>query len=320
MYSWSAGDLEEAERRLAQSFRLEPSNPLVALRLAEIYQHTERIPEALATLDANLRDGGRHAEVAWQAAMIAHSIGRYDELATYLDRLEALEPGRPWAEHYRASGLLHTGRPAEALDALDEEERRQGVTGLLHVLILRAEAFARLDRQAEVERTVAAILGTSLRSVDYLMHAGLVQLFDRLWNAVHARLIDGPLRDRLIERLLESGLAPNRLFDVADDESLKVEGVRFFTCTLRQPLDSAWPGSGGCLAGEERWTAYYVAWGVLALDEDSAARMALEWQAKCSSTPATVAEIVVHDKEYHEQPRVVWQGLRNGEPAEPPNL
>ena len=53
--------------------------------------------------------GSDSPDVAWQAAVLAHSLANYEALLTYLDHYETILPGRPTVNYYRASGLIELG-------------------------------------------------------------------------------------------------------------------------------------------------------------------------------------------------------------------
>lgn len=306
-----SGQLNEAERCLARWLRLDRSNPQASLWLAEIYQNSDRVSDALAVLDMALRAGSDVPDVAWQAAILAHSLGQNEALLTYLDQFEKVLPGSAWTNYYRASGLLRLGRAAEALEALAEEERRNE-GGPLRVFVLRACAFSALERREDFEQQLAEILEVRLSEVDDLSHSGLLNLFGRLWDATRNLLEDGPLLGRLVGRLLASGLAPDGVFEGARLANPKEDNLSFYGVTLVQPLDERWRDSEGCLAGEADWTGYRIPWGVLAADEAEASRLALQWQARCYPLEANVEGVQLRDEGYLDHPGMVWQGVRSG--------
>ncbi|HVV99642.1 MAG TPA: hypothetical protein VHB77_04855, partial [Planctomycetaceae bacterium] len=137
----SIGNLDEAERCLARSFRLDRTNGVVALQLAQLYQSNDRPADALAVLDLSMREGCDDPDVAWRAAALALDQQAYTALLTYLDRFEQQRPDEPWVNYYRTLALLETGRPAEARGAIDEEERRNPDKPVLYH-VLRASAAA----------------------------------------------------------------------------------------------------------------------------------------------------------------------------------
>jgi tetratricopeptide (TPR) repeat protein len=305
----NSGQTNEAERCLARCLRLDRGNPIASLWLADIYNRSDRSNDALAVLDMALRAGSDSPDVAWQAAVLAHSLANHEAMLTYLDQYEAVLPGRPVANYYRASGLIELGRHAEALAALDEEERRIE-NRPLHVLILRACASSGLGRAEDLRTQLAEVLAVRLSEVDYLTHQGLVKLFGRLWNALGI-LGGDPQVDRLADLLLVTGLAPNELFWPHRSSNPKAEGVNFYVCTLLQPLDDRWRDSPGCLHGEGDWTSYRIPWGVLATDEAEAGRIALSWQVRGNPLEAVVEGTELQREGYTDHPGVVWQGLRS---------
>jgi tetratricopeptide (TPR) repeat protein len=308
----STEQMGEAEHCLARASRLDRSDGWVALRLASIYSQTDRARDALVILDLCLREGNTQPEVAWQAALTAHTLGQHEAMLTYLDRFETLEPGRPWVHYYRALGMLDLGRPEEALRAIATERHRfEGSS--LHLDILQSCAVAALGRLDEVRDLLRRILATHLADINYLTYNGFVQLFERLWTAASPLPEDDPLRRALEERLLVTGLAPNALFEAPRKSHPKREGLNFYRCTLLQPLGDSWRDAPGCLPGQEDWKRYRIDWGVLATDEDEAARLALAWQARCEARPASVEEVELQDDGYADHPGVVWQGYRAGE-------
>ncbi len=126
-FYFEQGKLGEAERCLARGSRLQRDDGDIALRLAEIYRRTDRPRDALGVLDLCLREGCTDARVAWEAAMVAVGIEQFESMLTYLDRMESLDPGRPWVCYYRAFGLLDQGQPEAANEALAQEEAQPGL-------------------------------------------------------------------------------------------------------------------------------------------------------------------------------------------------
>ncbi|WP_406693973.1 hypothetical protein V5E97_23310 [Singulisphaera sp. Ch08] len=308
------GQLNEAERCLARWHRLDRGNPQASLWLAEIYQHSDRPSDALAVLDMALRAGLEAPEVAWQAAMLAHSLEHNESLLTYLDKFEKIAPGEDSVNFYRASGLLRLGRADDALAALVEEEQRSK-GGLLHVLILRACALSTLGRLDHFRTQLAEIMSVRLAGVESLTRTGLVRHFGRLWDAAKILPENDPLLGRLIHRLVATGLAPDELFDGPRRANPKAEGLNFYEVVVFQPLDEHWRDSDDCLAGEEEWTGYSIPWGLLASDEDEARRIALRWQARCYPLEATLESVQLREEGYTDHPGIVWQGMRSSVPA-----
>jgi tetratricopeptide (TPR) repeat protein len=301
----------EAERCLARGFRLQRGNSFLALRLAEVYNKTERPRDALAVLDLCLREGCEDAQVAWEAALSAFSLEQYDVQLTYLDRFETMTQADAWACYYRATALLELGRAEEALPALDEADRRDP-DKLFPVETLRACATGILGRTERFREHLWRVLAVKLSTVDYLTITGLASLFARLWKVAVTLPEDDSLRRSLYRRLLQSGLAPEDVFDAERQQGEKSDDVNYYRCLVSQVLDERWPESHGCLSGQEKWTAYRMVWGVLAHDEDEARRCVLRWQARCYPSPASVEEIELEDDGFKDKCGVVWQGARWG--------
>jgi tetratricopeptide (TPR) repeat protein len=314
VYYHNQGRLNEAERCLARVLRLDRSHSWAAHWLAEIYRDSDRAHDALAVLDLALRAGSQSPELAWDATLLAHSLGQYEASLTYVDQFERAAPGRPWTNYYRASALLWLGRNALARGALDEEERRSR-EGALHITILRACASSASGQSDDFKRLLKSVLEVRLSLVTDLSHSGLVSLFERLWDSAAVLGDDDPLRIALVERLLASGLAPNSLFDSARFKAPKADGLSFYVCTLIQPLDEHWRNSAGCLSGEDDWPAYRINWGVLAPSEAEAGDRVFRWQARCYPLAATIEEIKLEDEGFCDHPGVVWQGLRSPDGA-----
>jgi hypothetical protein len=109
--------------------------------------------------------------------------------------------------------------------------------------------------------------------------------------------------------LLASGMAPDELFKHQRMRAEKVNPLNFYVCRIRQPLDAAWAQSAGCLSGQENWTGYVAAWGVLAADEETAGHIALTAQAECYYLPAELLECSMDSGPYSDSPGVIWQSF-----------
>jgi tetratricopeptide (TPR) repeat protein len=311
-YFLSEANFGEAERCLARGFRLQRDSSFLALRLAEVYNQTERPRDALAVLDLCVREGGDDPQVAWEAALAAFRLNQYDVMLTYLDRFEEMTEADAWACYYRATALLELGRPAEAALALDEAERRDPEK-LFPVNILRACAASALGRPQPYRALLEQTLAVRLTDIDYLTVAGLNNLFGRLWKGSACLAKGDPLRQTLRKRVLQTGLAPDELFEEVREREAEARGLNYYRCLVRQPLDKRWARSRGCLAEQQSWTAYHIVWGVLAADEDDARRRVLEWQTECYPRPAEVEEVELESDGFTDKPGVVWQGARWGD-------
>lgn len=297
----------EAERCLARVLRLERGNARAACWLAEIYAGSDRAADALAVLDMALRAGADDPEVAWQAALQAHAQGQYEAVLTYLDRLARLAPDHPGATYYRASALIRLDRPADALAALGDE----GPEERFELFVLRADALAHLGRLDDLRAVLTRGLAIRLGAITAISQAGLLGLAARLWSACEVLPADDRVVAAVVDRLIATGLAPDELFKHARESNPVADDLNYYACEVVQPLDADWPRSFGCLAGEADWTAYAVTWGVLAADEDDAARVALAWQGRTGLWGASIATVELRDEGYRDHPGVIFQGLRS---------
>jgi tetratricopeptide (TPR) repeat protein len=302
-------DLGEAERCYARAFRLQRNNSHSALRLAEIYQQTERPRDALAALDMCLREGADHPAVAWEAAVAALSLDKYEDSLAYLNHFEEIAPGEPNTQYYRGVALLELERGHEALAALDEEERR-APGRVLHLNVIRACANLDLRRLEAARQCIQSILSKPLREADFLTLSGFAQLFARLWRRMAALPEGDPLVAQVDEFILASGMAPDELFEKHRQQEAKAKEVIYYRCLVRQPLSKDWPQSPGCLPGQESWREYLAEWGVLAADEDDAVRRVLAWQSRCHALPGEMEALDPGAEKFFDKPGVVWQGFR----------
>src|SRR5579883_1132107 len=227
------GNAGEAERCLARGFRLQRNNSSLALQLAEIYQRTDRPRDALAVLDLCLREGCEDANLAWNAAVIAHQVEQYDALLTYLNLFETLQPEQPWVGYYRSIAHLERGQPEKALEALCLEERRSPERPF-GIEILRACAAAALGRKEQFREHVERVLAFPWSTVDYFTYQGLSSLASRLWNAASCLPPDDELTVRLGRRMILTGLAPDALFETRRLAGDIKAPVRHYRCLLRQ--------------------------------------------------------------------------------------
>lgn len=301
-------NFSEAERCLARSFRLDRTSPLVVSQLAELYEHNQRPRDALAVLDLALRAGCREPQICWKAAMLAFSLDQFEALKTYLGRYEELRPGEPWTNHYRALALYELGDFAAAREAIDEEMARNGDQPA-GSLALRVCIASRLEESGRVEEDLTSLLAIPLREISYLTAQGFTGLYGRLWRATRPMSLEHPLRRQLHDLLLQSGLAPDDLFEeIAANR--RPGNVSLYRVVLRQPLDERWKSSPGCLPGQEEWSNYDAIWGVLADSEEEAARLARRMQFRCYPLANELISVESSKEEFADFSRVVWQGMR----------
>ena len=115
---------------------------------------------------------------------------------------------------------------------------------------------------------------------------------------------------RISQLLLQSGLAPDDFFEKPRKARAAIEGVNFYVCQLKQPLDDRWAAWPGRHSGQEAWPAYIARWGVLAPSEAEARQIALDQQKECFPLPAEVIDCSLNGEGYTDSPGVVWQGIR----------
>jgi len=301
-------NFSEAERCLARSFRLDRTSPLVAGLLAELYEHSQRPRDALAVIDMALRSGCAEPQICWRGAMLAFSLDQFEALRTYLDRYEELQPGEPWTQHYRALALYELrDYPAARLAA--EEEQRRNADQPAGSLLIQACISAKLEESERLESELNRLLGIPLREINYLTAQGFTGLYGRLWRATRGLGLVHPQRRRLLELLLQSGLAPDELFEEIAPQR-RPGSVSLYRCVLRQPLDERWKTFPGCLPGQEAWTNYDAIWGVLAHNEEEATRLARRMQFRCFPLANEMISVESSRDEFADFARVVWQGMR----------
>ncbi|MCA8999000.1 MAG: tetratricopeptide repeat protein [Planctomycetaceae bacterium] len=311
------GNVGEAERCLARASRLDRKDGNIANQLADIYRQTDRPRDALAVLDLCLRSETDDPSVAWEAAMTALQLERYDSLLTYLDKHRELAKESPlWENYYRSIALLHTGQPAKAIQAADAETEHEDCPGTFHLDLVRASAHADLSQQQQAEESVSRILQTPMSSIDYLSLNGLLRLTSQLLFRVLTWDENHPLRKEFVNRLLSTGLLPDDYFEQLRDQRETVAGLHFYRVQIRQQLDENWPESFACLPMQQEWPDYDIDWGVLASSEEEAVAVIRELQSQCYPGPNEIIELEESEDEYTDKPGIVWQGYRRCETAE----
>lgn len=310
------GLMGDAEQCFARAFRLDRTDGAVAHQLADLYRETDRPRDALAVLDISLRKGTTDANVAWEAAMTALQLKQYDMLLTYLDRhLVLAGHEQTWLHYYRGLALYRLGRFADALVELDEEANFDP-PGQLHLHVIRLCALHHLGRIEEAREELEEFLKLRFVDVDYLSLHGLVRLAETLCDTMETWPLHDPLRQRVALRLLRAGLISDDYLYALRQQQSETTEVRFFRVQLQQPLDSHWPESEGCLAGQESWQSYLIDWGVLAESEEDAVDRVMSMQSECESALARVVQLDAGEETFAERPGVVWQGYRRNATAD----
>ena len=303
------GEMGEAERCYARSFRLDRTRSDVALRLADIYNETDRARDGLAVLDLCLREGCDDPAVYWQAGQIAFEQEKYDWVLTYYNRLEEIWPEKPWVPFFLAWALMETGKYEEALKALDSEALRNKDCRY-HVDALRACLFGAegLNDPPRFQRELAKLLEQPLIRAESLSQRDLTRLFYKLTKAAACLPPEEETRKTFHLLSLQAGLAPEILFEPHRAAEPPEEGINYYVVLIRQPLDANWPDHPGCLSGQEQWPAYVCPWGVLARDEDEAEQWVRKWQSQCHPLEMEVLDVQLQNEGYRDSPGIVWQG------------
>lgn len=310
----SIGQIGDAERCFARASRLDRNNTLAARRLAEIYAQTDRNQDALNVLDLCIREGTTDAQVFWSAGMTALNAQQFQLVASYLQRYEELAPGEPWIYYYLALAYLETGRPEDAMAALEVEAQRNPDTPFsLHAM--RACVAALIGDLASLRRHLQAVLAVPLATVDYLTITGTSRLFVRLYEAVRKLPVDDETRLQVEQRGLECGLAPDSYFEAVRNSEAVQNDLNYYVCQFEQPLGDDWRTHPGCLANEVEYRSYLAKWGVIAPDAILAERIALGWQVRCHSLTPLLVSVELHSTELRERVGIAWQGIH--EPFNP---
>lgn len=305
----------EAERCLARAFRLDRSNSVAALQLAEVYQQTDRPRDALNVLDLCLREGSEEPNVAWEALVQATHARQFEAALTYADQFDSVQPDESGVNYYRATALLELGRHEEALAAVDAEMKFEPEE-TLHLDAVKACALLGARRGDDAGRALHSVISRPWSGIEFLTHHGLNQIMDLLWRKTSSLSDDNPVRVALTQKLLKAGMLPDDVFD--DLRSVGADGtVNFYQVLADQPLDQTWSESAGCMPGQATWKSYRIVWGVLAKDEEEAKARVLEWQNKCESHPASIVDVALDGEGFKDKPGVVWQGMRWNDEEEP---
>ena len=111
---------------------------------------------------------------------------------------------------------------------------------MFHVLSIRAAVAAELGKPQVVGEHVEALLAMPLRQITSLTPSGIASCLARLWSASVALGEQHPLRRRLEDHLLASGLATDAFWDFYRAKAAVTHKLAHFWVTLRQPLDQRW--------------------------------------------------------------------------------
>ncbi|MCA9193817.1 MAG: hypothetical protein KDB03_18720 [Planctomycetales bacterium] len=304
--------LGEAERCYARGFRLDRKSATLAQLLADIYNQTDRQPDALAVLDLCLREGCEDSQLAWQAAVSAFQLGQFTSALTYLEKYENTVQDDPWTGFYRIASQLELDQFEDAAQSLHEARvLREQMPGAWH--ILSASTAAGLKDIAAYTEELTTVLQIKLSGLAHVTPPILAQLFRRLWLNHCSIENQIPQSEALVKRMLETGLAPNEYFNHRRLQVAAAEGLSYFQITLRQSLPDEWAESTGCLWEQDDWKAYEITWGVLAESESEAIQSVNQQQGEFCIWPFEITDIQLIDENYRDNPGICWQGFRAGE-------
>lgn len=311
----------EAERCYARGFRLDRTIGELALRLANLYRDTDRPRDGLHVLDLCLREGTENPAVAWEAALLAFGLERYEVMVTYLNQFENQAGPQQWTDYYRAIGLIELSKSQEAKEAISREKELLG-SDAFHLDVVLASAMVGLNELEGSLRLLQRVYATPLYEVEHLTTSGIVGLLRRArWAAERIAAADGnttadeilsqgaQLAQDFTTRLLEAGCAPDEIFEEAN-EVVESTSVNYYRCVILQPLENHWDEFPSRFAEQEGWDSYLAEWGVLAEDEEQAKKFVLSWQSRCFGVPAEVEDLTLGGEGYMDRPGVVWQGPR----------
>lgn len=304
-YFFRQHNFDRAERYLARASRLDRTDAFAALKLAEIYNDSERPLDALNVLDLCIRDGCESSDVVWSALMTAKTLEKYEELITYADRFDQLVEGYIWSHYYAADALLHLDRPADALGKIDlllKSDESEPLAGYS----MQALALSKLERNEDASEAIHRCLQTSLQTSDQITRSGVSAAVSRLYAASQL-LQDEGLLPQLIERYSPAGFLPEEYFETLASEDREAEEVQFFMVVVQQELDASWKESPNAFPFQLDWCEACQNYGVIATSSDQASELVLSYHQRLWPTKARVIAINDTDHVYHDSPRIVWQ-------------
>lgn len=296
----------EAERCYARGFRLLRSAGDIALRLASLYRDTDRPRDALHVLDLSIREGADDPRVAWEAALTAFMLDRFEIMLTYLDQYESDVGTEPWIDYYRSIGLLEQGDGHGAKVAIERERDLIGKDAF-HLDIVTGCALAAAGELDSAESFFRRAGETPLYEAEMLSPSGISALLHRAEAAAKSSLPE--FLGRFQNRILQAGFAGEEFF-AEQRERQEATKVNYYRCLLNQPLDDQWQSFPARMAHQEDWESYLAEWGVLAKDEDHAEEEALAAQALCYHLPAQMEGMQLVEEGFEDSPGIVWQGMR----------
>lgn len=297
-------DFDKAERYLARASRLDRTDAFAAMKLAEIYNNTDRQLDALNVLDLCIRNGSADSEVVWSALMTAKTLEKYEELLAYADRFDELVEDYPWSFYYASDALLHLDRPSEALVKI-ERLMQSPESDKLASLSMQALALSKLRREEESEQVIEELLRASLQDSEQIAPSGVAAAVSRIYDAV-TLLGKEQLVDKVVKRFSVGGFLPEGYFETLVNEKEEGEEVYFFVVVVKQSLDSHWKDSLNALHFQRDWAAANQNYGVIASDAEQASKLALEFHERHWGEGCSVETVNETEHEYFDRPRIIW--------------
>jgi tetratricopeptide (TPR) repeat protein len=199
-----AGRLDEAERALLGAAVIEPDNPYIQVRLANVVLRAGREEDAarrasLAVALAEHRDGRARAAAHEAAAMVALARGDSDEARRYAEAAERDDPEIPLARFVVGQAQYAEGLDEEALasfEAVANELARHRDRSLEGLQWHLGNTLARLNRNADAERAYRQELHAFPRSIR--TYESLAMLYheadqpDDVYETLEALLVAAP--------------------------------------------------------------------------------------------------------------------------------
>ncbi|MEC9092992.1 MAG: hypothetical protein VX438_09825 [Planctomycetota bacterium] len=308
-------DVGEAEKCYARGFKLDRQSGNIALKLAEIYEMTDRPRDAMHVLDLCLREGNESDAVAWEATMIAFNLRQFEAMLNYLNRYQEFVGEASPVNYYRAVANLKLNQPQLALDAICKEKELLE-NGDFHCSVIEYCARVALGEHRVTGALAEKCVNTSIRDLDYIPLDDIRYLMESLWESLRSERPESSLVEDVEQKLFATGLMPEKYFDELRSNREPQEGMHYYRVLIDQGLGENWPGHEGCLLGQESWKNYFCEWGVLALTDEEARERVLEMQARCYPGFAEVVDIHKDDDDYNDTPGIVWQGNRYSLPVD----
>ena len=121
-YMRTSGKLKQSEEWLQKALKLEPHDPKILLLLAKVYELTNREPQAVTTLEKNLKKYPDRVRTLYQLALYYTKMQDPNALEKATDCMAQVTnalPGNVAASLYLIELLLHSDRPGDALQQME---------------------------------------------------------------------------------------------------------------------------------------------------------------------------------------------------------